>query len=285
MAITKFKGIRPVTSEFDDILEVKADLLPVQPKTDPYSYVTKPDDAEEKLTDLGIIGVPERYQGCKPTVQAYPQKFNPSSATIWSHLINDKGYQANVRVWGSLDLIWHNTIQEFLTLCEKVGVYPFESNLVAQNETVKDAIRRARLLIVQYVNKHGFFTQVKVRKAFREYVRTDTGMTLMSWADLYPLTDVEDFETWLTSKPGPRMWKTTNNVYFKNIQTPKVRVWVRYLNKTRVRIGFSIDIGTTVSIPDNELATKQEIDDFIDSTIYFPIIKAHRFNHIKNRLF
>ena len=285
MSIKSIAKATQITTEFDGIL-VEADLLPIQPKTDPYSYVTKPDDQEEKLTDLGIIGVPENSQGCKPTVQAFPTKFNPTTARIWSHLIQNKGYQGRVRVWGSLDLIWHNTIQEFLELCEKVGVSPFESNLAAQNETVKDAIRRARLLIVQYMNKHGFFTKVKVRRAYREYVRTDTGMTLKSWADLYPLTDANlDFKDWLTTSPGPRMWKKVNNTYVKYIQTPKVRVWVHYLNKERIRIGFDIDIGTTVSIPDNELATKAEVDAFMDSTIYFPLIKSHRFQNVRSRLF
>jgi len=266
---------------------VRADLLPVPAKTDPYSYTFKPDDRKAKLTDLSILGVPEIHQNSKPSAQSFPQKFNEQSKSIWVSLLESKVYQDQVQVWGNLDLIWHNTIQEFLNLCEKVGVFPFDNNLAgAHNEVFKDALRRARILIVKYVNECGLFERVRVRKAFRQYSRTPNGMTVTSWADLYPLDDLGyDFEEWLQQSPSPRMYKHTNNRYVKYVQTQRVRVWVRYINPMRIRVGFDIDIEGTVQIPNAPAATRQEVDTFIDKTMLFPLIRSHRFKHVKNRLF
>lgn len=264
-----------------------ADAVPVPGTTDPYSYTNKADSQTNELTDLSILGVPKQYQSRNPSVKAFPAKFNASASNVWTEMLQSQGYKDKVKVWGNLDLVWHNTIQEFLKQCEILGVFPFNNSMeTSTNEAVKDAVRAARILIVQYADECKLFNRVKVRKAFREYIRLEQGMTLISWADLYPLEDevADGFEKWLTSTPLPRMYKMTNNRYVRYIR-PHIRMWVRYINKARVRIGFEIDLAGKVTVPNNDVATREEVDDFIDRTIYFPIIRSHRFKKVHTRLF
>jgi hypothetical protein len=269
-------------------LLVKSDLLPVPGRTDPYSYTNKPDSAIDKLTDLTLIGVPAKYQAGLPFQDAYPRSFSKLARPIWNEMLQGEDYKAQVKSWGTINEIWANTIQNFMNDCETLGVDPIDLNMeVSENEAFKDAVRYARILLVQYADEAKLFERVKVRKAFREYVRNDNGMTLISWADLYPMdTDVADgFEKWLTTSPMPRMYKMTNNRYVKFVRPPRIRMWVRFLNRYRVRIGFEIDIDGHVRVPGDPLATRLEVDDFIDRTIYFPLIKAHRFENVRTRIF
>lgn len=269
------------------VIQTLADLVPLPGLTDPYSYTNKTDQRKDKLTDLSILGVPDQCQGRAPTVTAFPNKFNDKAKPVWVAMIESEDYQDKVRVWGSLDLIWHNAIQEFLGLCEDKGIYPFDNGMEAsKNEYVKDAIRAGRILLVQYANECKLFEHVRIRKAFREYKRTKTGMVLISWADLYPLEeDVgAGFEKWLMQRPLPRMYKMTSNRYVHYVR-PHIRMWVRFINRYRVRIGFEIDIAGQVSVPRNKTATRKEVDAYIDRTIYLPTIRAHRFKGINTRLF
>jgi hypothetical protein len=273
------KSLRPIT-------QVKADLVPSPGYTAPDSYTTKKDSRREGLTDLSIIGVPDSCQNRNPTVTAFPKKFNKDSQKVWIALIQDKEYQAKVRVWGDLDLIWHNTLQDFLSLCEDAGVFPFSNNLdTSSNQYVIDFVRRARIALVQYANEAGIFERVKIRKAYREYVRKENGLTLTSWADIYPLKDDNlDFEKWIQTSPFPRMLKHVDNKYVKMVQ-PHVRMWVRYINKSRVRIGFDIDVIGQISVPKKNLANRKQVDAYIDRFVYLPVIRSHRFKHVRTRLF
>ncbi len=269
-------------------LLVKSDLLPVPGRTDPYSYTNKPDSPIDKLTDLSAIGVPAQYQARLPFADAYPRSFNKIARPIWNEMLQGEDYKKKVKSWGSIDTIWFNTIEEFMSNCETLGVDPIDTNMeMSENEAFKDYVRYARILLVQYADEAKLFERVKVRKAFREYVRNDNGMTLISWADLYPMDiDIaEGFEKWLVSTPMPRMYKMTNNRYVKFVRPPRIHMWVRFLNRYRVRIGFEIDIQGQVHVPGSPLATRLEVDDYIDRMIYFPLIKAHRFKNVRTRIF
>lgn len=243
-------------------------------------------DPKGSLMDLSIIGVPEACQGRQPTITAFPKKFSASSAKIWATMIQDKEYQARCRVWSTLDLVWHNTIQEFLSRCNTEGIFPFSNNSpTAKNDYIQEFVRRARIALVKYVDESGLMANVRVHKAFREYIRKDNGLTITSWANLYPLKDeVGDFEKFLVQQPLPRMMKQVDNRY-QRIVIPHVRVWARYINKSRVKIGFDIDVAGTIGVPNKPLAKRKEVDKYIDNNILLPIIRSHRFKDVKTRLF
>jgi hypothetical protein len=243
-------------------------------------------DPKGALMDLSIIGVPEACQGRPPTITAYPRKFSATALKIWTEMIQDKEYQARTRVWGSLDLVWHNSIQEFLKRCTEAGVFPFSNNSpTAKNEYIQEFVRRSRIALVKYVDESGLMANVKVHKAFREYIRRDNGFTITSWANLYPLKEAAgDFEKFIQQQPLPRMLKQPDNRY-QRVVIPHVRMWVRYINKARVKVGFDIEIAGNIAVPNKPLAKRKEVDQWIDNHILLPIIRSHRFKDVKTRLF
>lgn len=245
-----------------------------------------PSPQDKELTDLSIIGVRKAAQNEWPSVAGFPRKFNRQAIPIWTEMLLSEDFKRKASAEPTRDEVWHLAIQEFLRLCAESGVYPFPGNTdTTQNEYVQDFVRRARLAIVHFVEKVDFFNGLTVRKVFRQYARTENGLILHCWAELFPLRNYPSFRTWLVTSPLPRFIKTVNNKYVKVILPNHVNMWVRYLNDQRVTVGFSIRVTGTVNVPGNKAPTRQEVDDFLDRTVWLPIARANRFRAVKNRLF
>src|SRR5437763_6687760 len=106
---------------------------------------------DKGLTDLSILGVPAEAQQHFPTAHSYPSKFSRDALPVWRDLVESPEFRASATSLGARDLIWHTAIQEFLSRCEDVGVYPFFSNTeTPQNEYLQDFVRRSRMEIVQF---------------------------------------------------------------------------------------------------------------------------------------
>lgn len=236
-----------------------------------------------RFVDLSIIGVPLKYLSRFPVPGAFPQKYNLEAKPIWDKLVLDPAWEAELKTM-RLDRAWNKTLLEFLSRASDRGVIPFANSTdLAKNEYVKDFVTRSRRHIVDYVNEIGLFKRVKIRKAFREYTRKTNGLVIRSWFEPFVITD-PGFESWLQQMPLPRFWKKDNKTYFRIVR-PHVHMWVRFLNRNRVVIGFEINLVGTVNIPGKKTPTKQEVTDFIDRTIYIPVIRAHRFRGVTTRLF
>lgn len=236
------------------------------------------------LTDLSIIGVPGSYHDRLPGPGGYPSKFNPEALKLWTNLVQDEAYRRELRKLNSLDLAWHNTILKFLSLCDDEGIYPFSNASEAtRNEYIQDFVRRGRIHLVQFFNECEMFSHIKVSRAYREYQRRDKGMTIVSWAECFPVKD-PTFEKWLQQSPMPRFLKGVDNRYVKIIQ-PHVTAWVRCINLNRVTIGFAIEVAGTINVPGKQTPKRKEVDSYMDNRIWLPLIRAHRFDGVFNRLF
>lgn len=236
------------------------------------------------LSDLSIIGVPGAYHDKLPSVGGYPSKFNPEALNLWTKMVQDEAYRREMRKLNSPDLAWHNTILKFLKLCDEEGFYPFSNGTdVVRNDYIQDFVRRGRIHLVQFFNECELFSRVKIRKAYREYQRRDKGMTIVSWAECFPVKD-PTFEKWLQQSPMPRFLKGVDNRYVKVIQ-PHVTAWVRCINLSRVTVGIAIEVAGTINVPGKQTPKRKEVDSFMDNQVWLPLIRAHRFNGVTNRLF
>lgn len=240
---------------------------------------------ERGLTDLSIIGVPSSQFTRMPGVAGFPQKFSRESQAVWNKLVMDEAFKKRCKVAPSNDLMWHNAIQEFLSLCEHEGVFPFQNNPdLTRNEFVHDYVKRGRIALVKFLDETGIFDRVKVKKAYREYLRKDKGLVITSWAELYPVKDAEGFLKWAQQVPMPRFIKSVDSRYIKVVQ-PNVHTWIRYINSSRIYIGFSIEVPGVITIPGKPNPRRKDVDNYIDDFLFLPIIRAHRFHSVKTRLF
>ncbi len=239
----------------------------------------------DRLMDLSIIGVPDQCQQRIPTATAYPRKFDGQALSIWQKYVDTPEFKTWARGQSDLDQVWHETIKCFLKRCEDEGVVPFANNTdTTRNEFVENAFSRSRIMLVSWFNEIKMFERVRVRKAFREYVANDKGILVRSWAELFNVKDLPEFEAWLQKTPSPRFLKYPDNRWTKMVQ-PHIMVWVRVINSSRVVVGYEIKLAGTINIPGKKTPTKKEVNKFLDNTLWFPIVRAHRIDAIKNRLF
>lgn len=237
-------------------------------------------DTDGDALDLGVIGVPLSGRLSPPTSSSYPTKFFPAAKPIWDEVVNLPSI-AGLRV----DVAWKVAMQEFLDRCETQDVDPYPANTdTTRNEFVQSEVRTGRILIKQFVERVNFFKGLKVRTVYRQYTRTRDGFNIKCWGELYPVRDYPNFREWLVHSPLPRFLTLPNRTYVKPIR-PSVNMWVRYVNDSRITIGYTIRVKGTINIPGNKTPTRREVDDFIDQTIFLPAVRAHRFRAVMNRLF
>lgn len=240
---------------------------------------------KDRLTDLSIIGVPDAYQQKIPSITSYPRKFDGKALSIWQDYVSSPDYKNWARRTDDLDTVWHETIKNFLKLCEDQGILPFANNTdLTRNEFLQDAFNKSRIMLVRWFDETKMFECVKVKKASREYILNEKGMTIRCWADLFTVKNLPEFETWLQKTPSPRFLKYPDGRWTKLVQ-PHILVWVKILNAARVVVGYEIKLAGTINIPGKKTPTKKEVNKFIDNTLWYPIVRAHRIDAIKNRLF
>lgn len=258
----------------------------------PFGY-QKSEDApkhDEKLTDLAVIGVPPEYQDKPPHPEAYPIKWNPEAKDVWCEMLQSREF--NLKCSGqTIDGQWHQAIQLFLELCSEYGVSPFWLGTdSARNDYIVYSARNGRMRIVKFLNDIQLFSHpdkpLRVRTAYREYVRTDEGFIINSWADCYPYIEETrlQFETRMTDFKGPRFLKYVENHLVK-VLIPPVQVWIKSFNMLRLQVGFTIEMKGTINIPGHPSPTRKEVDAWFDRLVWFPLVRSHRIDGVWNRLF
>jgi hypothetical protein len=257
--------------------------MPVLPTAPP----EKPDQ-DESLTDLSVIGVPAEYRDQFPQVVAYPSKFSDAGFDVWKAMLKDQRFTNRMVSMGTKDMAWHTAIQEFLRLCDESNIDPIIGGApTAPTAYFHNQVRRGRIFLVDYANEIGLFKRIKIQFAtrdMREYIRTDNGFTIYSYARMFPVLD-PTLPNWLTSLPMPRFIKHQRTRMVATVR-PGVRFWVNCENLHRVYVGQEIDVpNSTIDIPGNHTPTRAEVDAYIDYQIWMPLVRSIKYDDIPNRLF
>lgn len=237
------------------------------------------------VPDLTLIGVPTGLQDRAPSIISFPQQFNKDTRVVWKEVMEDEKFRLGV-LHLPLEEMWYRCILEFLNRCEAQGFMPFsDTTQQEKNDAAISYLQSARLAMVKFANNVGLFGKDRIRlmKACRDYIQRDYGFTVQSWAYARPILD-PTFEKWLLQAPSPRFHRSTDLKLVKQIQ-PNACLWVRYVNPTRITIGYEIQIGTRIAVPGRRVPTKKEVEAYIDSSVWLPIIRAHRFKGVGGRLF
>ena len=236
------------------------------------------------MPDLTMLGVPEGLQERAPSIPSYPRRFNADARFIWKQMIQDKDFQTRMRALDTFPLMWHCAIVEFLTRCNEFAATPFsDTTLQNQNDNAITALQSARISLCKFVDGIGLFEKIKIQKAWRDYKIREKGFAIYAWATVRRVAD-PSFEKWLTQAPTPRLTRSIDLKYRKMIQ-PNVEVWVRFPVNTRVMVGYEILIAHPISIPGKRLATRKEIDAYIDKSIWLPLVRSFRFKNLGMRIF
>lgn len=259
----------------------------------PYAYQRVEDlqQKDERLTDLAVIGVPAVYQSQKPRSEAYPERFDPECRPVWELMLNSDEYKLKI-TGQTLDGSWHQAIQLFIQICRDMGLNPLATTTdTPANEYVQYQVKKYRMQLVKYIDSTNLFTgnvfePLTVRSSYREYVRTNDGLIISSWADMFPYPNVvkSEYYDWLSDPEGPRFIRYVDN-HFVHVVVPQVQVWIKCINMLRIQVGFTIEVKGTIDMPGNKSPTRKEVDAFLDRTVWLPLLRQLRFKGVTQRLF
>ena len=239
---------------------------------------------DTSLIDLTAIGVPLDQQSQWPQLVAYPSRFSDEAFPVWESVLEDESFAKKVQLSGDRQTAWHSTITEFLARCASADINPTPRGAqTGPTAQAKDQARRGRIYVVDYCDKIKLFEKMQVRYAHREYIRNGEMLTIYSWAQMFPHLD-PTLDKWLTSLPMPRFMRHNRSRLVATVR-PNVRVWVDCINLYRIVIGMQIDIRARIEIPGNPVPSRKDIDDFLDTNVWMPLVRSIRFNNINNRLF
>lgn len=234
--------------------------------------------------DLALIGVPDKFLEREPLIISYPKRFAESARPLWIKTLNDPTVNRMMREAQSLDEKWQIAIQEFLDKCEEEGMYPFtNSTQQDRNDAAIEYLKAARIDLILFMNQTDLLTtRFRVRSACRDYFVKENGLRVVAWAECKNTGSLEN-EQLLTNLPH-RFYRTADKRLIRQVR-PNAFFWVRFVNNARLHIGYEISVATPVQVPRKNVPTKKETYKFIDQVIWTPLIRAHRFKGVMNRLF
>ncbi|QRE00264.1 hypothetical protein [Burkholderia phage BCSR5] len=229
---------------------------------------------------LSALGVPALLQARSPTIEAFPERFNPNNRRLWNVLVTDH------KPTGTPGRDWGLVVRAYIDECTKRGLYPFQSIHQSTNDQTYHFLKDRRREVVRFINKSKLFNEIKIRDSKRKVSMTDRGFVL----EVYAIVQLKDpsFKNWLMQKPYPNfdVVRKQDGRYMKPLGDGlSMFVYNDGANLTqRWHIGYIIECPFYPDIPGVPLASKGELERFVLDTIWMPILKMHRPDGVIHRL-
>jgi len=231
---------------------------------------------------LSSLGVPQLDQARSPTVKGFPTGMNANNIAEWTTAIHE------LIPCGEALRDWGIAIKNYVRLCEKRQVFPFSNTSVDRNDEIVDILKIAREDFVRFVNKNHFFRDIKIRTTLRQVHLTENGFVLRVYAKAR--IDDPSFIKWLEHLPMPYNFPTVQpdapNRYIKRL-THNLSLFVESeapMLKERWLVGYEISIPMFPTLPNELLPSRAEIEEFILSVLWLPLIRSMRPFGMQHRL-
>jgi hypothetical protein len=226
---------------------------------------------------LSALGVTAIQQARTPTATSFPLSFNPNNQSLWYEAVH------RLEPSGDAQTDWALTIREYIKLCQDRGVFPFQNvHLQQRNDQISDFMRERRRAFVDFIDSAKFFDGVKVRTTKREVTVTDTGFVLTVTATAY----IKDpsFEQWLQQSPIPNFTLIADRRHSRVLH-PGLRMFAENEgSNSSWNIGYEIVCPIYPDLPDHHTPSKAEIENFVLSVLWMPLLRSIRPHQLTHRL-
>lgn len=249
--------------------------------------VLNPSD-KEGFAGVSILGVDDTQP---PSLSNFPRTFNPGAFNQWKVVLESKDYLNVKGNTKSASKLWYTAIGLYLKACNRVGAFPFHTtNQQSRNDTVISHLRAIRLVMADYFEEAGFFKKVQMRLVNRRYHIEEGKFVIETEAMLYPFED-PTFRQWLQHLFLPRMLPRQEEprTYERRLDylgAPGVTAWCKTGRKLVMSLGYTIVCPTTPVYPiSNKIPSNEQMADFIENTIWLPLIRSRKIKDAGLRLF
>lgn len=229
---------------------------------------------------LSKLGIDVFNQARSPTADGFPSAFNPQGRMFWNQAIEQYAPQHSaLEDWG-------HAIKKYVELCEIAGMFPFQQMHMAKNDQIHYYLKAHRRDIVYFINKSKLLDEITIRRSHHKVALTDTGFTITVYAWCY----IKDpsFSKWLLKMPYPRfnVVREADGRYVKHLG-PGLEMFVENDGvklTNRWHIGYTVTCPFFPDMPTKNTPSRAELEHFVLSTLWMPILRETRPNGLQYRL-
>jgi hypothetical protein len=228
---------------------------------------------------LSSLGILDTDQVRSPTKDAFPLAFNVNNHRVWDAVI--QGFKQTDNPAAD----WSAAIHLYIERCVGQGLYPFSNVHQSSNDSILRELNDGRKAVVKFMNLSRILQLINLSSTTRQVKMTNTGFCLKV-SGKAKLKD-PSFPQWLTKIPMPgfQILKVDER-YIKNLSgTTTIIAYNEGANlPDRWHLGYEIIVNRFPDIPGNQLPSRAELEKFILTTLWMPILKAHRPQGFHHRL-
>jgi hypothetical protein len=237
---------------------------------------------------LLLLGLAKEQLLVKPTAESFPPGYNPRCAPLWVQLFTGADVQATLARL-SVAQAWDFVYHLFAKVCRSRGVSLFVgAGNTSSLDTLASALAHTRNVLVRFVDRSRLFDQIGLRVNSTETMAkiTPTSLTIFTKARVSKITS-EDLPEYLVQLPYPRLTMSADRIFYRDLDSHKIRFWVQYLNELRVFVGYKIEVPWTSggAIPHSQDNSVQEVQDWVTSDLWPSLVVVRRIRGARFEMF
>jgi hypothetical protein len=221
---------------------------------------------------LSNLGVTSLQQARPPEGSTFPLAFNPNNVSVWEAAV------LSIDPSGEAATDWVLAVRAYVDLCEKRGVFPFQNVHLDRNDQISDYLKDRRKSFVEFCESVEFFADVKVRDTERKVTMTDSGFMLKGIAIVH-ISD-PSYEQWLTQKPAFQKMESR----FSRSLMSGLSVFAEPKEAGNWELGYEISCPMYPDVPDSPLPSRANLESFVLSVLWMPVLRCTRPSNLAHRL-
>jgi len=234
-----------------------------------------------KNCELTLIGVNDSD---RLSPSAFPKNFNKDAFYLWKDIFDSDWFKDLKSSNKPTSDMWLDTVQHYLSLCSKNGVYPFtKASERSNNEVILSFLAAARATASTFFDRCELFKRVKIKSVFRTFKFGSTSFTVESKAILREIQD-PTFEAWLKTPNEPGFVKEEGR-WCKHLRA-NVDVFVDKERGGGYSVTLRIYCHSAVRIPEfGKIPSRAKLTQYAEKTLWLPAVRSNRFKDVGNKLF
>lgn len=222
-----------------------------------------------------------------PSLSTFPARFNSQAFPVWKDIINDARFMGKMSAEKNNLAKWIFITKRYMRDCFEDGIDPIiRSSTQAVNDYAVGYLKRARLEMIRFLNISDVFSKVTIQRVVRSYKVHNGHLEISGTAEIRPGSWDSTFESWIAETPYPgfrRVVESSGREYVRELPG-SVELKVKFVG-SRLTLSYSLICGN-IPRPDlgKRIPTVPQIQEFLESTIWIPLIQSYRLPSVGQRL-
>jgi len=227
------------------------------------------------MYNWNALGISDDKLNEPPTIRDVPSGINKNNQRYWSQAINMSKGKSPADTWDK-------ALTNYVTLCEKANVFPFD-NRSANNDEIYNRLIRARRTVVRHIEQKKINREMTVYRTERSVAMTSTGFVLRCVGYCGFLEEPPSAISSMGIRKAHGEFATQWEVGIGDGAT--FFIANEMVNMAgRWAYGYEVKVDVFPFVPGTKPPVSKDLENFILKIIYLPILRAYRPLGLQHRL-